>query len=221
MNGKSTAGLYIQYGCGLSAPDGWVNFDASSRLWLERRALIRAVMQKTTGTIFPPNVREGDIVVGLPIPDASAAAVYSSHCLEHISRGDVPKALSNTLRMLRRGGVFRLIVPDLEWRAKQYLAALENSTMPADEFLESCHIRRRMRPKTLPDRVIEGYRKSEHLWMYDFATFKSLLEKAGFSGVRRCQYGDASDPMFALVEDQDRFVDKGHNELAIEAIKPS
>src|SRR3954470_21141615 len=112
MNGKSSTGLYVQYGCGLSAPDGWLNFDASPRLWLERRFLIRAVMQRTTGMIFPPNVREGDIVVGLPIPDASAAAVYSIHCLEHISRDEAPKAL---------GGVFRLVVPVLQWRAKQWM----------------------------------------------------------------------------------------------------
>lgn len=28
--------LFVQYGCGLAAPDGWINFDASPRLRFER-----------------------------------------------------------------------------------------------------------------------------------------------------------------------------------------
>jgi hypothetical protein len=212
-------GLYVQYGCGLCAPEGWLNFDASVRLRLERMVIARALIRKTSGVLFPPNVLEGDIVSGLPIGDDSAAGIYSSHCLEHLPRDDVPKALINTFRMLARGGVFRLIVPDLEWRARRYVAALEHNSMPADEFFSSCHMGQRVKAKTWLEFVTQRYRTSYHLWMYDFPTFKLLLEQAGFSDVRRCQFGDATDPMFALVEDEARFVDHGERELAIEARK--
>jgi hypothetical protein len=181
--------------------------------------LSRTLVRKTVGAIFPQNVLPGDIVRGLPIRDNSATAVYSSHCLEHLPRGDIPTALNNTFRMLGGGGVFRLIVPDLQWRALRYVAALESSSMPADDFLASCHLGQHTRPKTWLNFVIDRYKRSDHLWMYDFPTLKGLLEAAGFSNVRRCQFGDAADPMFAQVEDVNRFVDQGHKELAIEAVK--
>jgi hypothetical protein len=213
--------LYVQYGCGLCAPVGWLNFDASARLRLERMPLLRTLVRKTVGTLFPQNVLSGDIVYGLPIRDNSATAVYSSHCLEHLPRSDIQKALINTFRMLRGGGIFRLVVPDLEWRALRYVAALNNGSMPADDFMESCHFGLRVRSKTWLDLITDQFKRSDHLWMYDFPTMKELLEAAGFSGVRRCKFGDANDPMFAQVEDANRFVDQGHEELAIEALKAS
>jgi SAM-dependent methyltransferase len=212
-------GVYVQYGGGLCAPAGWLNFDASARLRLERMTLSRTLVGKTVGTIFPQNVLRGDIVYGLPVRDNSAVAVYSSHCLEHLPRSDIPRALNNTFRMLEDGGVFRLIVPDLQWRALRYVAELTNGSMPADEFLNACHLGQRVRPKTWLNFIIERYKRSYHLWMYDFPTLRELLESAGFSRIRRCQFGDAADPMFAQVEDANRFVDQGHEELAIEAIK--
>jgi predicted SAM-dependent methyltransferase len=212
-------GLYIQYGCGLCAPEGWLNFDASARLRLERMLVVRTLIRRTAGLQFPLNVLRGDIVNGLPVPDRSAVAVYSSHCLEHLARNDVPTALSNTFRMLSDGGVFRLIVPDLQWRATHYLAAIETSLMPADQFLDACHLRERVGQKTWREFIIERYKRSHHLWMYDFPTLKHLLEQAGFCHVRRCEFGDSTDPMFASVEDKNRFVDNGQHELAIEAFK--
>ena len=69
--------------------------------------------------------------------------------------------------------------------------------------------------------VRDYYGNGAHLWMYDFAALKALLEEVGFAGVRRCELGDAGDPMFALVEYQGRFFDGGERELAIEAIRPN
>jgi predicted SAM-dependent methyltransferase len=41
-------------------------------------------------------------------------AVYSSHCLEHSYRHDVPRVLSGMLHVLKVGGFVEIIVPDLE-----------------------------------------------------------------------------------------------------------
>jgi hypothetical protein len=84
-------------------PAGWLNFDASARLRLERMPLSRTLVRKTVAAIFPENVFRGGIVHGLPIRGSSeiavcAIAVYSSRCLEHLPRGDLPGASTNTFR---------------------------------------------------------------------------------------------------------------------------
>ena len=48
---------------------------------------------------------------------------------------------------------------------------------------------------------------------------RTLLEKAGFAEVRRASFNDSGDPMFAAVEDEGRFFDDGHPELAMQARK--
>jgi hypothetical protein len=56
--------------------------------------------------------------------------------------------------------------------------------------------------------------------MYDFASLKAGLEDAGFVAIRRCEFGDACDRMFDLVEERGRFFDNGEHELAVEAAAP-
>jgi predicted SAM-dependent methyltransferase len=213
-------GLYVQYGCGLCAPDGWLNFDASPRLRLEQTPGLRAIIRLTAGLLFPANVRPGDIVRGLPVADGSARGVYCSHVLEHLTRDDLPRALGNTWRMIVPGGIFRLIVPDLRWRVERYLRAAEkDDPAAADMLMTSCALGAASKA-TMISALRARFGWNAHLWMYDFAALKALLEQAGFSDIRRCERGDSRDPKFALVEDQDRFFESGERELAIEAAKP-
>lgn len=67
------------------------------------------------------NVEYGDIVKGLPVQPDSCACVYCSHVLEHLSLEDLRKALKNTYCLLKKGGVFRLVLPDLEYSLKKYI----------------------------------------------------------------------------------------------------
>src|SRR5215470_17102171 len=97
---------YVQYGCGLCAPAGWLNFDSSPMLRLQRIPL--AGRLAANGSVkFPSNVRYGNIVRGLPIEDGTCRAVYCSHVLEHLSLNDFRAALLNTQRLLGKGAVFR------------------------------------------------------------------------------------------------------------------
>src|SRR5690242_17561521 len=100
----------MQYGCGLCAPAGWRNFDASPRLRLEAMPVIGALSGRSA-VIFPKNVEYGNIVKGLPLAKGSCAAVYCSHVLEHLALNDLRTALRETYRVLAPGGLFRLVVP--------------------------------------------------------------------------------------------------------------
>jgi SAM-dependent methyltransferase len=213
--------LYVQYGCGLRAPEGWLNFDNSPRLRVERMPILRYWASLTVGTLFPANVRFGNIVRGLPVRDGLAIGVYCSHVIEHLPRDDVPKALKNTLRIMSPGGVFRLVVPDLGWRVARYTDLANNhDSRAADTLIDGCLIGQRTKPKNLTSLARAQFGNSAHLWMYDFAALESLLRDAGFEQVRRCELGDARDPMFGAVEEPSRFFDQGERELAIEAMRP-
>jgi hypothetical protein len=217
----SGSALYVQYGCGLCAPDGWLSFDASPRLRIERVPGLRFLMRRTVGLLFPPNVRFGDVVAGLPVPDGTARGVYCSHVLEHLRRDDLPIALRNTYRMLVPGGLFRLVVPDLRWRALRYVQAAERGDpAAADALMAACALGVKGRSKTVIAGLREKLSRNEHLWMHDGAALGSLLAQAGFERIRRCDFGDSGDPMFALVEDRGRFFESGERELALEAAKP-
>jgi SAM-dependent methyltransferase len=188
---------------------------------IERLVGIRKLLKWTVGIVFPRNAIPGNIIKGLPIRDQSAAAVFCSHVLEHLPRDDMASALRNTFRMLRPGGLFRLVVPDLQWRAARYIRSAEGrDPTAADAFMQSCSLGRRSTPKGFIAWAGRCFGSSAHQWMYDFSALKMLLEEAGFIGVRRCGLGDCNDPKFALVEETNRFFDSGERELAIQAKRP-
>ena len=215
--------LYVQYGCGFSAPDGWMNFDASPTLRLERLPIVGQLVQRNAAR-FPPNVRPGNIVRGLPLADKSAAGVYASHVLEHLSHQEFGLALANTLRIMSPGAHFRLIVPDLRARAEKYLAELAaGETSANDKFLRTTYLGQDRRPRSIGDFARSWIGNSAHLWMWDEPSMTAALKRTGFVSIRRCTFNDSNDPMFKRVENSDRFFDPAEQitELAMEARKPA
>ena len=65
-------------------------------------------------TSFPSNVKYGDIIKGLPVEDNSCDGLYCSHTLEHLSLQDFRIALKNSYKILKKGGIFRVILPDIK-----------------------------------------------------------------------------------------------------------
>lgn len=199
--------LYVQYGCAFSAPEGWVNFDSSPTLRFERLPVVGGLYTKNR-TRFPATVRYGDVVAGLPLEKGSCRGVYASHVLEHLPLEDCRAALRETHRILRTGGIFRLIVPDLEVYAQRYVSAVKSGDpVAASRFLDGTGLGRRSRPGTRLARACELLGSSVHQWMWDEAALRAELLGAGFSAIRRAQLGDCDDPMFRVAEDPDRFVD--------------
>jgi hypothetical protein len=219
--------LYVQYGCGFSTVEGWLNFDSSPTLRIERIPVVGSAFSALfsgNSRRFPAIVQYGDICKGLPVADGSVRGCYASHVLEHLSLEDMRDALANTFRMMAPGGVFRLIVPDLLGRASRYVAeAGRASPDAATEFIRSTHLGQERRPHTPLQYLRHLLGGSMHLWMWDLPSMSAELSRAGFVNVRKCEFGDASDPMFAVVENKDRFFDDDQKlpECAIEAHRPN
>lgn len=217
----------VHYGCGDHAGAGWLNFDVSPMLRVERLPGGSALKKFVGGgRPFPKSVRAGNIVDGPLVEESTATSAYASHVLEHLSLEEARVAIRNTYHMLAPGGVFRLIVPDLEWRAEMYLADMrKGDANAASEFMRQCILGREHRYRGPIHWLRKQLSGSSHLWMWDFVSMKAELESAGFTNIRRCSYGDAADPGFAEVENPNRFVGSIDDttsmpELAMEAIRP-
>lgn len=195
---------HIQYGCGLCAPRTWRNFDASPSVRLQRVPVIGRALRVPGHPAFPPNVEYGDIVTGLRVAPGRAVAVYCSHVLEHLALDDFRAALANTRRLLRDGGVFRLVVPDLREAACRYV----NSADPraAFDFITHSHLGRSSRPHGIMSRLSAAFGSGVHLWMWDYPSLATELQAAGFTAIRQAECGDAEDPRFADVEEPERWV---------------
>jgi hypothetical protein len=209
------ASQYVQYGCGLFAPPTWTNFDASPTLRLQRLPVLGGMLTRG-GPIFPPNVRYGDVVRGLPVAPASCKAVYCSHVLEHLSLEDCRTALRNTYQHLVPGGIFRFVLPDLERLARDYVAAGDDPGASVT-FMQNALLGAERRPRGAGAFLRNWLGNAAHQWMWDYKSLAAELRNAGFREVRRAQYHDSADPRFRDVEDEGRWT----GQLGIECMRPA
>ena len=204
--------LYVQYGCGWSAPLTWRNFDASPTLRFERIPILGRLYTKNARR-FPSNVEYGDIIRGLPLSLNSVDAIFASHVLEHLALDDFRISLFHTFNLLKPGGVFRMIVPDLRVLAEEYINA--NDPLAAHNFMKETYLGVVARPRGVLG-LMKVWLGSSHLWMWDYNSLQHELGNTGFVGIRQCAFGDALDPLFKDVEDSGRFV----KAVSIECYKP-
>lgn len=93
----------LNVACGNRFHKDWINIDfhASSR-----------------------DVNSINILKGLPYPDNSFDVVYSSHFIEHLTKNQADFVLQEIFRVLKREGIVRIVVPDLENICREYLEIL-------------------------------------------------------------------------------------------------
>ena len=97
---------YLNIGCGSVFHPSWNNIDSHQNSSL---------------------VQVHDIRKGLPFSNGYLQACYSSHVLEHLTQHQAKVLLNECLRVLKADGIIRLVVPDLEAIARNYLSTLERS----------------------------------------------------------------------------------------------
>ena len=93
----------INLACGKTFDPRWINLD-----------------QYTSSE----KVQTHDLRTPLPFPNNFADAIYCSHFFEHLDIEMADKFLSECLRCLKPGGILRIVVPDFERMAKDYLEIL-------------------------------------------------------------------------------------------------
>ena len=97
---------YLNLGCGYRFNPKWtnVNFFATGK-----------------------EVIAHDLSKSIPFADDSFDLVYHSHVLEHFTKVAATNFIQECYRVLRPGGILRVVVPDLEQIARLYLTSLEKA----------------------------------------------------------------------------------------------
>ena len=207
---------YLQYGCGLSNPLDWENYDSSPTLRIQRTLLIGKILQPYLNVVFPKNIKYGDIVKGLNVSKNTYDGIYCSHVLEHLSYYDLKTSLKNTYEYLKPGGIFRMVLPDLEILCREYLNEVNKKNSKGSlKFMNNSLLGVTERKRGLKQILTDMIGNSKHLWMWDYYSLSDELREVGFSDIRRCEFNDSSDEMFLKVEEKNSFV----NCLSIEVIK--
>jgi len=128
------------------------------------------------------------------LPDESCDIVFCSHVFEHIPHLRLPIVISEINRVLKPGGLLRILTPDLERIAKAYVnkddnffnqAKDEDESLRTDLGYGGSFINFIVSPgqdTALLDRdlktFIAGY---AHIYSYDYEMIKILFTKLGFS----------------------------------------
>jgi SAM-dependent methyltransferase len=105
----------LNFGCGTRFSKDWVNIDFHSE---------------------SSEVQRVNLLSGFPFAEASFDVVYSSHVLEHFDRTQVRFLLNESWRVMKTGGILRVVVPDLQRSCAEYLRILD---LPNNETKEKLY----------------------------------------------------------------------------------
>jgi SAM-dependent methyltransferase len=217
----------LHLGCGLTAPAGWTNVDGSYQVVLAKRPLLKwafrrlGLLSEGQARIpWPSNIIRAALTRPLRFSSRSFSAVYSSHTLEHLYRDHALDLMRECFRVLAPGGTCRIVVPDLQFLAEQYVAAARSdASARAHEFMTRLRVH-----ATAPESGPVGFYRRltayhQHKWMYDAGSLVELFVEAGFPDPRQCGYLDSAIPSISEVEDPGRMLN-GEG-IAVEAQRPS
>ena len=184
-------------------PEGWVNVDYSAGARIMKIFPLRLLNRRLHffNVDWSDEITIHDLRKPFPWPDNSVDVVYSSHTLEHLSRDAGRLFLEECMRVLKKDGIIRIIVPDLKALVSEYMSG----GIPADEFV--------LRMEVLTGKGDEGFfgklRSAlisfPHKCMYDEKCLAGILCDMGFqASVRKSMESDIEG--IGEIEREDRTV---------------
>jgi ubiquinone/menaquinone biosynthesis C-methylase UbiE len=216
------AAVRLNLGCGPNPPAGWVNLDGSWNAWFSHHPLLRGALRRV-GLINAGNQGARwnvapvvhDLTQPLPFPENTFSAIYASHVLEHLYRTQADALLGECRRVLRPGGVLRIVVPDLQFLARDYLQARNGGSTALNRWSAADTLNRKLgfrgtRPPAgnLLFRFYAQWKDfHSHKWMYDSDSLRHALEVAGFDPVLEKEFRSSQIPGIEEVEDPSRVLD--------------
>jgi SAM-dependent methyltransferase len=186
---------YVNLGSALQTAPGWINVDGNlnaivanlpksihnffywktgNKNWYEEKDF----MYKMANHKFIHHTLD----YGVPFYDNSLDVVYSSHFFEHMPKHIAVNLMKDSYRALKKGGIFRINIPDLEFAINSYLTG--NKALALELFYTGD----------------SNDKYSRHYYMYDFEMLKEILESIGFKDVTKCEFQKGNTPDLQILD---------------------
>jgi SAM-dependent methyltransferase len=212
----------LNLGCGLKTSDkpGLINIDWSVYLRLRKMKILRPIVPLLIGAerfkrfqTLSDNIMVHDLAKGIPFDSDSVDVIYHSHMLEHLDRDVAVEFLAEARRVLRPGGIHRIVVPDFEKSCRAYITHIALCETDPSEFVRhdsyvaemlEQSVRRegastsQQRPmRRFIEKLVLGdarQRGEMHQWMYDSINLKAKLDSTGYGEVHVQDYNTSLIP---------------------------
>ena len=140
------------------------------------------------------NIFKHNVVNGLPFEDSSVQCIFSSHFIEHLTFEEAVNFLKECHRVLRPGGILRIICPDIMiWINKIYKGTDESFFKTYKDSLDVPYWENYIYPikdkiKTNTQVLNSMIYNWGHKWMWDFESLKTELESIGFGSIQQMEH---------------------------------
>jgi predicted SAM-dependent methyltransferase len=153
----------LHLGCGQNHLKGWLNSDMF--------ALNRSILFL-------------DVTKSFGLAGNSVDFAYCEHMIEHLHYDDARKMVAETYRVLKPGGVFRIVTPELRFLIDLYLRPSDSLHQKYIDYSSDQNCR--YAPAKRAIFVVNNFvRDWGHRFIYDEETLIELLSNAGFGKPKR------------------------------------
>jgi len=173
-----------------------------------------------TDVEFFPGIMQMDATLPFPFSDSTFEYIYAEHMIEHIAYPRAAAMLRECHRVMRRGGVIRVVTPNLA-----AVVGLYTSKLGPDQERYLSWLCQTFVPQDCPHNSTSAinvmFRSWGHQFIYDEETLRGSMDAAGFRCVERYMLGESRYPELRNIENQQRYPEGLLNfeSIALEGMK--
>lgn len=158
--------IMLNVGCGTDYKKGWINIDNNTDHNIEKLDL------------------NWDLRNPLPFSDESVDYIFNEHFMEHLTPEEGINANRDFLRVLKKGGVLRIAMPNLKDSVALYMDKnWRKHPVLKGHSLESI--------KTAAELINMSFRWWDHKWLYDWEELERRLKEAGAKKIKQAKLGSS------------------------------
>jgi predicted SAM-dependent methyltransferase len=189
----------LHIGCGGNYLKGWFNTDLSPN---SRRTRLNATKR-------------------FPFPDNTFDYIFTEHMIEHVPYALGRVMLAECFRVLKPGGVLRVVTPNLKFLLGLYQDNEQKINRDYIKWSGELFLGEKA-PHNATSVINNFYRDWGHQYIYDVPVMKDALTKSGFTEIVETEIGKSSHPELQSLEHDERMPEGflALESMIIEAKKP-